>query len=365
MQLTGPKGRLNTITLEAGKVFHTHRGVLPARRHHRPARRLASSSTTRRRAPRAPPAAQRLRHVDAARRRDRLPEGCRADPRPGRHLPGRDRRRGRRRLRRALALAAARDRAGRDAWCPSNAARSSPTSRAATSRPSSATSPPNWSDHARRPERGAAADGGAGVRRPRRARHARSLGVPGGRRAMPSMPGGVLLCYVATVTQLSRVAEAIRATGRVHQPVIDRDHGARLARRGPRRASRPPDDRPHRIPPHRPPPGARHRPAGAQAAPVEVRLQRRGCRAVDPGSPGRTQRRAPRACASACGLRARAQRFRRLATSTQTRLCLRAQHLVVIPASPSATHTDPQHRIEAPCASFPHSSQPQGSSPSA
>ncbi|TAM68937.1 MAG: tRNA (adenine-N1)-methyltransferase [Microbacteriaceae bacterium] len=32
-------------------------------------------------------------------------------------------------------------------------------------------------------------------------------------------PGGVLLCYVATVTQLSRVAEAIRATGRFTQPV--------------------------------------------------------------------------------------------------------------------------------------------------
>jgi tRNA (adenine57-N1/adenine58-N1)-methyltransferase len=28
VQLTGPRGRLNTITLEAGKVFHTHRGTL-------------------------------------------------------------------------------------------------------------------------------------------------------------------------------------------------------------------------------------------------------------------------------------------------------------------------------------------------
>ena len=28
VQLTGPKGRLNTITLEAGKVFHTHRGMV-------------------------------------------------------------------------------------------------------------------------------------------------------------------------------------------------------------------------------------------------------------------------------------------------------------------------------------------------
>lgn len=28
VQLTGPKGRLNTITLEGGKVFHTHRGMV-------------------------------------------------------------------------------------------------------------------------------------------------------------------------------------------------------------------------------------------------------------------------------------------------------------------------------------------------
>jgi tRNA (adenine57-N1/adenine58-N1)-methyltransferase len=31
-------------------------------------------------------------------------------------------------------------------------------------------------------------------------------------------PGGVLLCYIATVTQLSRVAEAIRATGQYTEP---------------------------------------------------------------------------------------------------------------------------------------------------
>jgi tRNA (adenine57-N1/adenine58-N1)-methyltransferase catalytic subunit len=29
VQLTGPKGRLNTVTLELGGVFHTHRGTLP------------------------------------------------------------------------------------------------------------------------------------------------------------------------------------------------------------------------------------------------------------------------------------------------------------------------------------------------
>src|SRR5690606_25016094 len=28
VQLTGPKGRMNTITLEPGGVFHTHRGML-------------------------------------------------------------------------------------------------------------------------------------------------------------------------------------------------------------------------------------------------------------------------------------------------------------------------------------------------
>lgn len=33
------------------------------------------------------------------------------------------------------------------------------------------------------------------------------------------VPGGVLLCYVATVTQLSRVAEAMRATGRFTNPI--------------------------------------------------------------------------------------------------------------------------------------------------
>ena len=31
-------------------------------------------------------------------------------------------------------------------------------------------------------------------------------------------PGGVLICYIATVTQLSRVAEAIRATGAFTDP---------------------------------------------------------------------------------------------------------------------------------------------------
>ena len=28
MQLTDPKGRMHTITLEAGRQFHTHKGIL-------------------------------------------------------------------------------------------------------------------------------------------------------------------------------------------------------------------------------------------------------------------------------------------------------------------------------------------------
>ena len=51
-------------------------------------------------------------------------------------------------------------------------------------------------------------------------------------------PGGVFFSYVATTTQLSRLAETLRAHGRVHRaPGLGVD-GARLAPRGPRRAAR-------------------------------------------------------------------------------------------------------------------------------
>ncbi len=103
-------------------------------------------------------------------------------------------------------------------------------------------------------------------------------------------PGGVLLCYIATVTQLSRVAEAIRATGHVHRAAVVGDDGARLARAGSRGAPRPPHDRPHRLPAHRPSPRARHGAARAQASPVEDRVQRRGRRGLDAGRPRRAGR---------------------------------------------------------------------------
>ena len=303
VQLTGPKGRLNTITLEAGKrVPHPPRRAR-ARRTSSASPTARSSPATRRRVPRAAPAAHRLRHVDAARRRDHLPEGCRPDPRPGRHLPGRDRRRGRRRLRRALALAAARDRTGGTAGVRSNAARSSPTSPAATSTAFLGDEP---GELVRSPS-------ATCTRRCRRRSEPASVDrvvldmlapwecLDAVRDALK--PGGVLLCYVATVTQLSRVAEAIRAHRRVHQPGVERDDGARLARRGARRASRPPHDRPHRLPAHRPPPRARRRPARAQAPRRRRPTSATRTSSCGPPAPSASAASAPRACASACGRR--------------------------------------------------------------
>ena len=111
-------------------------------------------------------------------------------------------------------------------------------------------------------------------------------------------PGGVLLCYVATVTQLSRVAEAIRGSGDYTNPdssetMVRGWHVEGLAVR--------PD---HRMIGHtgflitarRLAPG--HDPARAQASPVEDRLRRRRLRAWTPGASANATS-ARRACASA------------------------------------------------------------------
>jgi tRNA (adenine57-N1/adenine58-N1)-methyltransferase len=98
-------------------------------------------------------------------------------------------------------------------------------------------------------------------------------------------PGGLVICYVATATQLSRTAEALRASAVLHRTRRVRDPRPRLARRRPRRPPRPPHDRAHRIPPHRTPPRTRRRASAAQAAPLEVRLQRRRRRGLDPRGP--------------------------------------------------------------------------------
>ena len=67
------------------------------------------------------------------------------------------------------------------------------------------------------------------------------------------IPGGVLICYVATTTQLSRMVEALREHGGFAEPAAVGDDDPRLARRGPGGPAGPPDDRAHRLPGHRPP----------------------------------------------------------------------------------------------------------------
>ena len=281
VQLTGPKGRLHTITLREDGELHTHHGVLRAHRADRPARRLGRRQQRRPRVPRAAPAAARLRDVDAARRGDRLPEGCRADPRrrptcsPGAVVVEAGVGSGA-----LVALAAARDRRRAAGWSRSSAARSSPTSRARTSRRSSAACPRTGTSSSATSSRQLPdAVAPASVDRVVLDMLApwECIDVV----ADALTPGGVVLCYVATATQLSRVAEYIRATGLFTEPEASETmvrgwHVEGLAVR--------PD---HRMVAHtgfllwarRLAPGAV--PPEREAPRVEVELRRRGRRAVD------------------------------------------------------------------------------------
>jgi len=62
------------------------------------------------------------------------------------------------------------------------------------------------------------------------------------------VPGGVICCYVATTTQLSRTAEAIRAQGQFDEPASWESLVRGLARGRPGRPPRSADDRAHRVP---------------------------------------------------------------------------------------------------------------------
>ena len=195
VQLTGPKGRLHTITLEPGKAVPHPPRRARARHAHRAARRLGGAGLERRRVPGAAPAAVRLRDVDAARRRDHLPEGRGPDPRASpTSSPARPSSR--------RASDPARSRCGccgrsepRAGCSRSSAGRSSPTSRATTSTTFLGEAPDELVDRHRRPRRGAAGDGRAGNRRPGRARHARAVGVPRVGVARRSRPAA---CWSAT-----------------------------------------------------------------------------------------------------------------------------------------------------------------------
>ena len=271
---------------QPGKEFHTHRGILAHDTAHRAARRQRGAGVERRRLPGAAPAAHRLRDVDAARRRHHLPEGRGADPRrsptssPARRSsrPGSDRARSR-----SGCCARSVPRAG---CSRSSAARSSPRSPAPTWRPS----PASRSTSCPQPGRSRSAISSTSCRRPPRPASVdrvildmlapwECLDVV----ADALMPGGVLLCYVATVTQLSRVAEAIRATGRFTDPspsetIVRGWHVEGLAVR--------PDHRmvgAHRVPAHRPPARSRIDAARTGAPRLEDRVRRRGRRALDAG----------------------------------------------------------------------------------
>ena len=79
--------------------------------------------------------------------------------------------------------------------------------------------PPSVAHRRGRPGGGAPGDGDrAGKRRPRRARHARPRGRSCQAVSDALTPGGVVICYVATATQLSRTAEFIRGLGGFTDP---------------------------------------------------------------------------------------------------------------------------------------------------
>ncbi len=142
----------------------------------------------------------------------RLSQGRRPDRRHGRHLPGRARRRGRRRLGRPDDVAAARGRRQRDgpllrASCGLRGDR--PRQRRDVLRRPAPGLEITVGDLAERPRRDR--------RRPRRPRHAGAWDCLDAV-AEALTPGGVLICYVATATQLSRTAEAMRDDGRFTEP---------------------------------------------------------------------------------------------------------------------------------------------------
>ena len=214
VQLTDPKGRMHTITLEAGKEFHTHKGSILARRADRRPRGHGRHHDRRRVLPGAAAAAGRLRAVDAARRGGRLPQGRRArsctwptsSPAPGWWRPASG----------SGALTMSLLRAVGDDGLVSSYERRADFAEIARDNVESFFGGPHpaWrltvGDLAETP--------GRDRRRPGRARHAGARGSASTPCRAALVPGGVLICYVATATQLSRTAEALRAHGTFTEP---------------------------------------------------------------------------------------------------------------------------------------------------
>ena len=160
--------------------------------------------------PGAASAADRLRAVDAARRRGDLPEGRRPDRALGRHLPGRNGSRGRRRVGGVDLLAAAGGRI--EGTVISYEIRQDHADHAVRNvERFFGGRPPNWSltvgdmnEHAGQVDRIV-------------------LDMLEPWSVLPTVadhlvPGGVLTVYVPTTTQLSRIAEDLRAHGGFTEP---------------------------------------------------------------------------------------------------------------------------------------------------
>ncbi|CAA9351946.1 MAG: tRNA (adenine(58)-N(1))-methyltransferase, partial [uncultured Nocardioidaceae bacterium] len=267
----------------AGAALLQQQGPPRPRRPHRPRGGVHRHLLARRGVPRAAPAPPRVLGLDAAGGRGGLSQGRRPGRDDGRRLPRCPRRRGRRRVRGPHVLPAPCRRADR-ARVVVRASRGVRRGRAPQRDAVLRRGPPGVAAHGRRPHRRAAGVGSRHPRRPGRARHARAVGVPGRRRGR----FGTRRCRVR-LRRHHHPAEQGRgdAAGprRLHRAAGLGVAGARLARRRTRGPSRPPDERPHRLPRHRPPDGARGAPAGQEAAPRPGRLRRRLRRSSSGGPP--------------------------------------------------------------------------------
>ena len=248
----------------------------------------------RRPVPGAAAAARRLRDVDAARRTGDLPQGRGPDRARGRHLPRRPGAGGRRRLGSDDVLAAARRRPRRAGWCPTSVR----------------------DDHAEHASRNVATFFGelpenwelviadvADYAGPEVDRVVLDMLAPWevlGAIADALVAGGVLMVYVATVTQLSRTVEAMREQQCWTEPRAweTMQRGWNVVGLAVRPAAQ--HARAHRISDQREKAGSRRRHADAGAAQA-AESSRRRCAAV---------RAAPKAVPSPAGRRRGARRRR-------------------------------------------------------
>ena len=217
MQLTDPKGRLHTITLEPGREFHTHRGYL---RHDDLIGAPDGSVVTNTAGVEylaLRPAAQRLRHVDAPRRRRRLPQGRRPDRPDGGHLPRGHGRRGGCRFSGALSMSLLRAIGEQGRLLSFERREDFAEIARGNGRAFFGGDHPAWTVTVgdlvealpRTVEPGPVDRVVLDMLAPWECLDAV---------ADVLIPGGVLICYVATTTQLSRVAEGIRAHGGFTEP---------------------------------------------------------------------------------------------------------------------------------------------------